>query len=268
MRDAYDQNKISRRHSIAGLIANTMYHHRRAARVIGARLAQDDMAIANQSLRTAALGTVNLADIGGPGAAPLTNGMLYDLMTKTVGPSAQGQNYEYQAINAGLAVRLLQLGSPAVCLELGGFDFHSEERTQGPPIYNFVGRLWAALRWLLPRIPDPSGDGSLYDRTLVCTMSDFGRDRVLPTGFNGGDGSDHGADYACFYLSHAMMGAGITENRLVGPVDTATYDARNQPIKYSSEQLLVTLLDALGLDATNEGWGFPTGGSPIAELWA
>jgi uncharacterized protein (DUF1501 family) len=265
MRDAFDLHKIERRHSIAGLIADTMYQHRRAARVIGARLAQDDMAVANQALRSASLGTVDLGDVGGSAAAPLTNGMLYDLMVKTVGPAT---NYRYQAINAGLAVRLLQLGSPAVCLELGGFDFHSEERTQGPPIYNFTGRLWSTLRWLLPRIPDPSGDGSLYDRTLVVTMSDFGRDRVLPTGFNGGDGSDHGADFACFYLSHAVMGAGTTENRLVGPVNTATYDARNESIKYTSDQLLVTLLDALGLDAANEAWGFPTGGAPIAELWA
>jgi hypothetical protein len=263
MRDAFDAHKVARRHNVAGLITSTMNQHRRAARTIGARLAQDDMAIASGSQRGAALGTVNLGS-----SVPLTNGMLYDLMTRSLGPTSSGQAYTTQAINAALAIRLLQLDSPAVCLELGNFDFHSGERTQGPPLYNFTGRLWATLRWLMERIPDPSGDGSLLDRTLVVTMSDFGRDRAGVSGFNGGEGTDHGADYACFYLAHAVMGAGTTPGKLVGPVDTATFDARNQPIKYTSEELLVTLLWALGFDPANEVWGLPTGGNPIMELWS
>ena len=126
--------------------------------------------------------------------------------------------------------------------------------------------MWAALQWLLSRIP--SGSGSLLDRTLVVTMSDFGRDKAGPTGFNAGDGSDHGADYACFYLAHAVMGAGIRKNRLVGPVDTNTYNAQQSSVRYTPNQLLVTILDALGLDPADEEWGLPTGGNPIAELWS
>jgi uncharacterized protein (DUF1501 family) len=190
---------------------------------------------------------------------------LFDLFTQCVGPN--GQQFVNQAINAALAIRLLQLGSPAVTLEIGNFDFHSGERQNGPALYGFLGRLWAALNWLLKRIPDPSGEGSLFDRTMVVTMSDFGRDKA-PGGWNGGEGTDHGADFACFYLAHAMMGAGISPNKLVGPVDTNSYNAAQSSIRYSSRELLVTILDAMGFDSHDDVFGLPTGGMPIGELWA
>jgi uncharacterized protein (DUF1501 family) len=261
MLDEFDQARINSRHGVTKLLTNTFDLHRRAARVIGARLAQTDMAVASTNDRNVALGTVALPS----GQTPLTNGMLYDLFTRAIGPT--GTPYRDQAIDAALAIRLLQLGSPAVTLEIGNFDFHSGERTGGPAIYGFFGRLWATLRWLLPRIPDPSGDGSMFDRTLVVTMSDFGRDKATASGWNGGEGTDHGADYACYYLAHAVMGGGTTPNKLVGPVDTNTYNASSAPIRYTTRQLLVSMLDALGLDPHDEAWGLPTGGDPIAELW-
>jgi hypothetical protein len=263
MRDAFDQARMSSRHGVTKLLTSTFSLHRNAARVIGARLGRPDMAVANQSpmIRSEALGTVTLPG----GNVPLDNGMLYDLFTRCLGPF--GDTYRTAAINAALAIRLLQLDSPAVTLEIGNFDFHSGERTSGPGLYSMLGRVWAALRWLLPRVPDPSGDGSLFDRTLVVTMSDFGRDKGGPSGWNGGEGSDHGADFACFYLAHAVMGAGTRPNKLVGPVDTNTYNAAGAPVRYNSRQLLVTLLDALGLDAHSESYGLPTGGDPIGELW-
>jgi len=260
MRDELDQARMSSRHGVTKLLTSTFSLHRTGARVIGARLSQPDMAVASTGSRAAALGTVQLG-----GSVPLTNGMLYDLFQKCLGPT--GMQYRDSAINAALAIRLLQLGSPAVTLEVGNFDFHSGERTGGPPLYNYFGRLWAALRWLLPRIPDPSGTGSLFDRTLVVTMSDFGRDKATASGFNGGEGTDHGADHACFYLAHGVMGAGTSEGKHVGPVDTATYNPAGQPIKHTSRELLVTILDALGFDAHDESWGLPTGGNAIGELW-
>jgi hypothetical protein len=63
------------------------------------------------------------------------------------------------------------------------------------------------------------------------------------------------------------MGAGITPNRLVGSIDTNTYNGSGGT-HYTPQQLLVTLIDTLGLDPTDEEWGLPTGGSPIMELWS
>jgi hypothetical protein len=256
MRDRLDVDPVAARHNIGKLVSETLSHHRRAARDIGVRLSQDDFALASQP--TGTLGDVTLPG----GTVPLTNEMLVELFSKGVPPF-----YQFVAYNAALAVRLLQIGSPAVALETPTFDFHSGEVSFGPPLYNYFGRLWAALGWLLARIP-AGGGSTLLDRTLVITMSDFGRDKAGTSGFNGGAGSDHGADFACFYLAHAVMGAGVTPNKLVGPVDTNHYDASQSPIRYTPQQLLVTILDALGLDPANEEWGLPTGGTAIAELWS
>ena len=257
MRDRLDDAAIAARHGVGKQLTETLGYHRRAARDIGERLAQGDFALANAAQDGTALGTVNLAS----GGRALTNGMLKELFRKGAPPQYVGF-----ATNLALAVRLLQIGSPAITLETPTFDYHSGEAVQGPPLYGYFGRLWAALQWLLSRIP--SGSGTLLDRTLVVTMSDFGRDKAGANGWNAGDGSDHGADYACFYLAHAVMGAGIRKNRLVGPVDTTTYNAQTSSVSYTPNQLLVTILDALGLDPTDEEWGLPTGGNPIAELWS
>lgn len=262
MRDHFDQARITTRHGHAKLVTSTFGLHRIGARVVGARLSQPDLAIAFPDHRTQTLGMVTLPNTQ---TVPLENGMLADLFLQGLGSNEDPYLHD-SALNAALAIRLLQLGSPGVSLDLGGFDFHSGERTGAPPLYGYLGRLWAALRWLLPRIPDPSGEGSLFDRTLVVTMSDFGRDKAAG-GWNAGEGSDHGADHACFYLAHAVMGGGVTPNKLVGPVDTTTYDATSSPIRYDHRQLLVTILDALGLDPHAEQWGLPTGGLPIGELW-
>jgi hypothetical protein len=251
MRDRLDEAAIASRHGVGKLVTETLSFHRRAARDIGERLAQNDFALANTSQDNVALGMAN--------GHPLTNGMLKDLFRLGVPPQ-----YTQFATNMALAVRLLQIGSPAVTIETPTFDFHSGEAVNGPPLYGYFGRMWAALQWLLSRIP--SGSGTLLDRTLVVTMSDFGRDKAGANGYNAGEGSDHGADYACFYLAHAVMGGGIRKNRHVGPVDNTNYNASGT--HYTPTQLLVTILDALGLDPANEEWGLPTGGNPIAELWA
>lgn len=259
MRDAFDKPRVDSRHGVGKLVASTFSQHRAGARAFGQRLSQPDLAVGRPDDRDAALGTVALPN---GQTVPLRNGMLYDLVTRGAPSSLD------QSINVALAIRLLQIGSPAVTVELSSFDLHSGERTMGPPLYGYLGRLWATLRWLLPRIPDPSGEGSLFDRTLVITTSDFGRDKGRATGWNAGDGTDHGADHACFYLAHAVMGAGVTQNRHVGPVDASHYNATLAPIRYSSRELLVTLLHALGLDPYSDAWGLPAGGNPIEELWA
>ncbi|MEZ4369115.1 MAG: DUF1501 domain-containing protein [Kofleriaceae bacterium] len=257
MRDRLDLPALADRHAVGRLVTETLAFHRRAARDIGARLAEDDFALATAAQDAATLGEVTLGGVG----TPLSNGMLKELFALGAPPQYQGFGR-----NLALAVRMLQIGSPAIVVETPTFDFHSGERVSGPPLYGYLGRTWAALRWLLASIP--SGGGTLLDRTLVVTMSDFGRDKGGPTGYNGGEGTDHGADHGCYYLAHAVMGAGTTPGRLVGPVDTATYDARAEAIRYSPPQLLATLLDALGLDAADDAYGLPTSGGPIQELWS
>lgn len=259
MRDRLDARAIAERHSVGKQMTETLSFHRRAARDIGGRLANDDFALANAMKDDAALGTVTLG-----AQTPLTNGVLKAIFRKGKPPGGQFDAY---ADNLALAVRLLQIGSPAVTIETPNFDFHSGEAQAAPPLYGYFARTWAALWWLLQRIPAANG-GSLLDRTLVVTMSDFGRDPgSMASGYNPGLGTDHGADYACFYLAHAMMGAGIRENRLFGPVDTDSYNAMQSSTRYAPQELLVTILDALGLDARDEQWGFPEGGAPIGEIW-
>jgi uncharacterized protein (DUF1501 family) len=192
--------------------------------------------------------------------------MLAELFLRCLPPGTYKRPRRDDALDAALAVRLLQLGSPAVALELGNFDLHSSERAEAPPLYAYLGRLWAALRWLLPRIDDPSGEGSLFDRTLVTTMSDFGRDGGGPTGWNAGEGTDHGNDPACFYLAHAVMGAGVAGGRLIGGIRTDTFDARGAAGMIAPPQLLATMLHALGLDPADEQYGLPRA-PVIAGLW-
>lgn len=260
MRDRFDRlSRVGR----GRVVAETYASHKRAARTIGARLAQPDLAVGtdDDATNAAALGTVRLAS----GDVPLTNAMLREAMVTCLGVDPDGSPMRTTALDAALAIRLLQLGSPAVVLEIADFDFHSAERTEGPALYGFLGRLWAALGFLLSRIPDPAG-GTLLDSTLVTTFSDFGRDGV-DGGWNGGDGSDHGLDASCFYLAHPVMGAGVRTGQLFGGVSTATYDARAEATQIAPQRYLASLLLALGLDAADAQFGFPET-SPLAELWS
>jgi uncharacterized protein (DUF1501 family) len=195
---------------------------------------------------------------------PLTNEMLLEA---TYLPTRLGAEAS-SAIDLALAVRLLQIGSPAVAVSLGNYDLHSGERTGAPRLYRGLGAAWASLHFLLGQIADPlEPDVSMLDRTLVLTVSEFGRDPGSPrTGFNGGEGSDHGAHPACYYLAHAIMGAGITGGRIAGGVNTDSYDARKEPLRYGPRQLLATALYALGIDPQHPRWTFE-GASAIEELW-
>jgi hypothetical protein len=263
MRARFDEPRVAARSGRGRLVAETYMLHKRAARSVGVRLSQPDIAVGSEDADTAMLGTVRLAS----GNVPLTNAMLREAMLSCVGPDPDGSPQRTIAIDAALAVRLLQLGSPAVVLEIADFDFHSGERSEGPPLYRFLGRLWATLQWLLSRIPDPSGEGTLLDRTLVTAFSDFGRDGV-DGGWNGGEGSDHGVDASCFYLAHPVMGAGVKPNRLVGAVSTSHYDARRESLQIAPQRYIATLLGALGLDAADPQFGFPDAGAPVMELWS
>jgi uncharacterized protein (DUF1501 family) len=272
MRDRIDEGVVSRRAGFARELVSVFASHRRAARTIGEKLAAPFVNVARGDAVTASLGTVEIG--AGGSQVPLTNAMLRELFVRALGVDPASGNAEIDpnypsAIDAATAVRLLQFGSPAVALEIGSFDFHSGERRDGPPLYRFIGRLWATLYWLLSRIPDVTSPGaSMLDTTLVVTMSDFGRDPGGANGFNGGEGSDHGTDASCFYLAHAIMGAGVRGGRLVGGVRTDAYDARREHEHFGPRDLLATMLWAIGLEYRAEPWGFPDVSSPIQALWA
>jgi hypothetical protein len=201
MQDRFDQAPIAARLGVARQTTETLSFHRRAARDIGTRLSQNDFAFSLPSADATALGTVTLPG----GTTPLTNGMLKELFRKGV-PSI----YDTFAVDLALAIRLLQIGSPAVTLESPTFDFHSGEQSLGPPLYHYVGRAWAALRWVLARIP-ATGGGTLLDRTLSDDerLRSWGRRRGYNAGFAAITATTTRA-----YLAHAVMGAGAKRNWL------------------------------------------------------
>ena len=117
----------------------------------------------------------------------------------------------------------------------------------------------------------PQGPAGPLDRRnawWVENCGDFGRDPGGPRGWNAGEGSDHGADPGCFYLAHAIMGAGVRGGALVGGVSTDDYDARRAPIQVAPIRLLATLVHALVLDPADPEIGFPAAGEPLLELWS
>jgi hypothetical protein len=268
MRERLDQGVIAKRARNAKTLGEVFAAHRRASRQIGSRLAEPWVNVGNatQAYRDAAFGSVKLAN----GEVPLTNSMLHELFTKSLGsPEPENTNYYPTALNGALALRLLQLGAPAICLEVGDFDFHSEERTQAPELYTFLGRLWATLNWAMKRIPDPLDPSrSLYDTTLILTMSDFSRDPGSPaTGYNAGDGSDHGDDPSCYYLAHAVMGAGVKGNRVLAQVSTDDYRGDLAAERYDQRDLLAMTLWALGLDHHDPEWGLDDVTTPLDGLF-
>lgn len=210
----------------------------------------------------ASLGTFR----NGKRSLPLSNQMLMEILSVPNGGFGQGDD---TAGNLALAIRLLQMGSPAVAVTMDGFDMHSGEQEAAPGLYGRLGAAWAALRFLLAHTEDPREPGTtMLDRTLVITTSEFGRDPGQPkSGFNGGGGSDHGSHPACFYLGHALMGAGIRGGKYHGAVDLDSFDARHARRRFSPQQLLATVLQAVGADPTDARWGFE-GARPIPDVWA
>jgi hypothetical protein len=262
MRDRLDEERLAGRVGFARDLLAGFSAHRRTNRAIGARLAEPWVHV-EQPSASATFGSVVLSS----GDVPLSNAMLFELAQLAGGAAnAYGESYFAAALDWMLAVRLLQLGSRAVTVEMGGWDLHSGEASEAPALYATFGRLWATLGWLLARMPDPDGDGTMLDHTLVMTMSDFGRDRGTVGGFNGGEGSDHGVDPSCFYLAHGVMGAGVPTNRLLGAAPLDTFDPRGQGPSFGPRDVLATLLFALGLDHRDPVWGFDDVAEPI-PLW-
>lgn len=252
-------------------IAEMYALHHRMSRRLGALLSSPAITVMRDSGEASALGAIRSAN---GKVVPLTNEMVREVVEvpSRLGGGRSGYVHggreSSPASSAALAIRLLQIGSPAVAIDVPGFDSHSGEKTSAVGLYRQLGGLWSGIHFLLSRIPDPTEPSvSMLDRTLVVTTSEMGRDPGSPsTGFNGGEGSDHGSHPACYYVAHAIMGAGVTGGHLHGGVSTETFDARREATKYTPQRLLATIGHALGIDMREPQWSFE-GALPIEELW-
>jgi hypothetical protein len=199
------------------------------------------------------------------------DGITNQMIVEAVGDGfTDGRAKDGAARNVALAIRLLQLGAPAACVSIGGFDTHDSEVQKAPRLYSRFARFVAGVHFALGRIPDPGGGGSLLDNTLVVTTSEFGRSGVEPGGFNAGDGTDHGDAPSWRNQAHVVFGAGVVPKRLH---DT---DDNNVPAgaPASTHALLATIASATGVpqDTIDRLWPPGTGlypeGGPLWDLWA
>lgn len=272
MRARLDQRRLRARTGWGHGIVDTYAGDREARRRVGERLTAPwiDPSRDNDEARGAVMTDAGLK--------PLSNAMMRELFLLALGPDPNNQmmgpydnpgasEFGRTAMDVALAIRLLQLGSPAIAVEMGGFDTHSGERRDAPARFRFVGRLWATLHFLLSRMPEPGEPGkTMLDRTLIITMSEMGRDPgTEATGFNNGEGSDHGADPSCYYIAHGIMGGGVIPNRFAGPAPATTYTPAMAD-RISLRRLHATALWAMGLEYDNPDWGFPDV-QPITQLF-
>jgi uncharacterized protein (DUF1501 family) len=209
--------------------------------------------LANNALRLQTVPTATLGVLA-DGTTPLSNAMLCQAfgvqsgMTPVVTDAFWGPP-------VALAVRMLQLGSAAVAVGVGGWDFHSGEQTGLPPLAASLGRTLSALQYVLSRVVDPDdATKTLWDGTLVAVTSEFGRDNTsntsdggLVVGFNRGLGSDHHGAAPSRYQSLPMMGGPVAGGRLLYPTD-----GQVQPTAgvVATPSLLATFMAALGADPT------------------
>ena len=67
-----------------------------------------------------------------------------------------------------LGVRMLQLGSPAVVVSVTGYDTHSNEMIDFPPLARDLGRQLAGLHFVLKRLAHPDAAPSSTTRWWLC----------------------------------------------------------------------------------------------------
>jgi hypothetical protein len=194
------------------------------------------------------------AELGG-----ITNRMLME---------AIGATGDLDDLEVAIGLRILQMGSPAAVISIGGFDLHSEEMQKAPRLYARWARYLCGIHFALSNIAEPDGTGMMIDHTLVCTASEFGRSQHSG-GFNEGDGSDHGDDPSWRYQPHVLFGAGVRP-KVIYPVDVA-----NEPTDgiCSTQALLFTLAAAVGAPEGELERVWPSATalhpetSPLWELW-
>jgi hypothetical protein len=158
-------------------------------------------------------------------------------------------------LNGALAVRLLQSGAPVVSITVGGFDTHSYEVID-PYLHEAMttqvaslGRLLSGLVFALQAAADPlSPSASLWDSTVVVTLSEFGRGGadVGPNGFNSQSGANDGGSGHDPWAAWPIFGGPVIAG---GQLLT---DAGGG--FYQQNRIFTTLLKGLGVDAENSAY--------------
>ena len=142
-----------------------------------------------------------------------------------------------------LALRLFHFGCPAVYLDQGGYDYHSDEDERLPDSMQGLNHLLSGLHFALKRMQHPDG-GSYWDHTIVACGSEFSRS-ARGSRFNSAGGSDHGGDNATRWMSMPFMGGPIrAAGRMIGSTNRDTLAAEGQVYSYRS--VMKTMMDALG----------------------
>jgi hypothetical protein len=196
----------------------------------------------------------------------ITNRMLLEAVGH---PNIDAPTSQPDAILVAMGLRLLQMGSPAINVSIGGFDLHSEEDVEAPDNYGRFARYLAGIHFALSNMNDE--DGPMIDSTLVVTTSEFGRSPGdAATGFNDGNGSDHGDGASWRNQAHVVFGAGITP-RTIAPVNDGNEAVAGEPV--STHCLLATLCTAIGVPAEEvdalwaPGTDLYPEGLPLGELF-
>lgn len=147
--------------------------------------------------------------------------------------------------NIRLALRLFHYGCPAVYMDQGGYDYHSDEETNLPGRLQELTRLLSGLFWALKTMQHPDG-GSYWDHTIVSLGSEFSRS-TRGGRFNSARGSDHGGDYATRWMSMPFFGGPVQAlGRRIG--ETAANDLSPLGKVLSYRATMKTMFDALGCD--------------------
>lgn len=146
-----------------------------------------------------------------------------------------------------LALRLFSYGCPAVYIDQGGYDYHSEEESRLPQAMQRLNHLLSALRFALKTMTHPQG-GSYWDHTLVVLGSEFSRSS-RGRRFNSARGSDHGGDRETRWMSMPMMGGPLSvPGRQLG--GTRANDLAPTGKVYSYRALMRSLMLGLGADVS------------------
>ena len=155
-----------------------------------------------------------------------------------------------------LARRLVEVGVPAVEVNLGGWDTHRDN-------FKEVGD---ACKQLDPGMSALIGDlerRGMLDETMVIWMGEFGRTPRI----NGNDGRDH---YPRAWTL-AMAGGGIKGGRVVGATDKDGVEVLENPV--TVPDLMTTIYTCLGIDPDKQNLS-PLGrpirladnGTPVKDL--
>jgi hypothetical protein len=150
-----------------------------------------------------------------------------------------------EARDLRLALRLFHYGAPAVYIDQGGYDHHSDEEVNLPNQIGDMNRMLSALAFALPQMQHPEG-GTYWDHTVVVLGSEFSR-TARGGRFNSARGSDHNGDNATRWMSMPFMGGPIQGGRVVGAT-TRSSDLEADGQVYSYRSMVNTLLDGLGCD--------------------